>query len=142
MKNFFTLLLTVGIFGSVASVLSDGSSLGKYVKYVSALVCVTIIISPLSSILKGFSKYAENEFSKDFQSFNESFEADLKDRAFIATEKQIKEKIKEKFGIIPTHISIVIDGEGKISIDFSVSIENGGYAPFVYSLNSSFVKLK
>ncbi len=121
MRNFFTLLLIVGIFGSVASVLSDGSSLGKYVRYISALVCVSIIISPLSAILKGFSEYGEKEFQNISNDFSEAFETDLEKKALEITENQIKEKIKEKFGIIPTHISIVIDRDEKISVDFSLS---------------------
>ncbi len=125
MKNFFTLLLTVGILGSVASVLSDGSSLGKYVKYISALVCVSIIISPLSSVLKGFAEYAKKEIPKDFfeQSSN-NVSSDLEKKAFELTEKQISEKIKEKFGIIPTSVSIFIDGKGKIDVDFSLREED------------------
>ena len=121
MKNFFTLLLIVGIFGSVASVLSDGSSLGKYVRYISALVCVSIIITPLSSILKGFSEYGAKEFQNNVNDFSEAFETDLEKKALEITENQIKEKIKEKFGIIPTHISIVIDRDEKIIVDFSLN---------------------
>ncbi len=121
MKNFFTLLLVVGIFGSVASVLSDGSSLGKYVRYISALVCVSIIISPLSAILKGFSEYGKKEFQNNNWSESTYFETDLEKKALQITENQIKEKIKEKFGIIPTHVSIFIDRDEKIKIDFSLN---------------------
>ena len=120
MKSFFTLLLTVGIFGSIASVLSDGSPLGKYVRYISALVCITIIISPLSTILKGFSAISINNSRGDDTS-DSSTPTELQSSAKRMTEKQIAEKIKEKFGIIPKGVCIVIDRDGKITVEIQLN---------------------
>lgn len=115
MKNYFMILLIVGIFGSIASVLSDGSALGKYVRYISALVCVIIVITPLKEILKvfptSFSQPEEIIFSED----------DLTTSAIKMTEEQISEKIEEKFGIIPIDVCIEIDRDEKISL--SVTLE-------------------
>ncbi len=115
MNNYFLILLTAGIFGSIASVLSEGSSLGKYVKYISALVCVIIVISPLQKILKTISvplsKPEEVSFSNDI----------LYSQAVKMTEEQISLKIKEKFGIIPKGICIEIDRDEKITL--SVTLE-------------------
>lgn len=114
MKNYFLILLTAGIVGSIASVLTDSSSLGKYVKYISALVCVIIVITPLKSVFKAFSVSVspptETVYSQDT----------LTNTATDITEKQISEKIKEKFGITPTEVSINIDTDGKITLSVSL----------------------
>lgn len=118
MKNYFMILLITGIFGSVSSVLSDGTSLGKYVKYISALVCVTLVIAPLKGVFKSitipFDLPEETFFSADA----------LTHSAMKMTEEQISKKIEEKFGIIPTDISIDIDRDGKITLSVSLKEED------------------
>ncbi len=115
------ILLAAGITGSFASVLSEGSSLGKYVKYVSALVCIIIVITPLKSVLKSisipFSPPEETVFSRD----------ELTDAAIKMTEKQISLKIKEKFGIIPKGICIEIDRDEKITLSVELEEEDEIY---------------
>lgn len=118
MREYFEILLISGIFGSIASVLSDGSSLGKYVKYISALVSVIIVISPLSSVIKGItvpvSTWEENTVSSGQLT---AFAAQM-------TEEQISQKIAEKFGIIPEGISIEIDRDENITVSFSLKDED------------------
>jgi hypothetical protein len=112
------ILLVSGIAGSVAASLSDGSSLGKYVKYISALVCVVIVISPLSTVIKSItlplSEPAETTFSEET----------LTETAIKMTEKQLSEKIYEKFGIIPTGVRIEIDRDEKVSVFVSLKAED------------------
>ena len=124
MKTFFSLLLSVGIFGSIASVLTDGSSLGKYVRYISALVCVVIIINPLSDILRIFFRFAENEYT--FQTEREEIQVQdaLKEKAISLTEKQISKKIEKNFGIIPLGVCIEIDREGKVKAKATLKKED------------------
>ena len=118
MKNYFMILLTAGILGSVTSALSDGSSLGKYVKYISALVCTILVISPLSSVLKKVSVSVERPSEAVIS------EDSLTNAAISITEKQLTEKISEKFGITPTGIRIEIDRDGKISLSLSLTEED------------------
>ncbi len=103
------LLLVTGVIGSFASILSDGSSVGKYVKYISALICVLVIVSPLSTTVPKF------EFEQPQISMNDTSSL-LYDSAIGITEKQLKNKIIEKFGIIPKDVSIKIDGDEKIAV--------------------------
>ncbi len=109
MRNFFMLLLVTGVVGSFASILSDGSSVGKYVKYISALICVLVIVSPLSA------NVPKIEFEQPQISMNDT-STPLYDGAIEITENQIKNKIIEKFGIIPKDVSIKIDGDEKITV--------------------------
>jgi hypothetical protein len=118
MKEYFMILLVAGITGSVASVLSDGSSLGKYVKYISALVCVLIVISPLKSILQSISVPLSKPQEVDFSS------EQLYESAINLTEEQISLKIKEKFGIIPKGICIEIDRDEKIVLSVILNDED------------------
>jgi hypothetical protein len=118
MKEYFMILLVAGITGSVASVLSDGSSLGKYVKYISALVCVLIVISPLKSILQSISVPLSKPQEVDFSS------EQLYESAINLTEEQISLKIKEKFGIIPKGICIEIDRDEKIALSVTLNDED------------------
>ena len=121
MKEYFMILLVAGITGSVASVLSDGSSLGKYVKYISALVCVLIVISPLKSILQSISVPLSKPQEIDFSS------EQLYEDAINLTEEQISLKIKEKFGIIPKGVCIEIDRDGKILLSVDLNENDEGY---------------
>jgi hypothetical protein len=123
MKNYFMILLITGIFGSVASVLSDGTSLGKYVKYISALVCVILVITPLKGVFKSISIPFDSPKETVFSS------NDLTLAAIKLTEEQISKKIEEKFGIIPTDISIDIDRDGKITLSASLKEEDEDIRP-------------
>ena len=121
MKNYFFILLAAGIYGSVASVLSDGSSLGKYVKYVSALVCVILVISPLKDIVHSISFTATPPLQPEVS------QSEITEKAVDMTEKQIAEKIKDKFGIIPTSVCIEIDRDGKILLSVDLNETDEGY---------------
>ena len=91
---------------------------GKYVKYISALVCTILVISPLSSVLKKVSVSVERPSEAVIS------EDSLTNAAISITEKQLTEKISEKFGITPTGIRIEIDRDGKISLSLSLTEED------------------
>jgi len=51
MKEYFITLLTASVLGGIVAVLVSGSSYEKYIKYITGLVCVVIIIAPLKSFI-------------------------------------------------------------------------------------------
>ncbi len=136
MREYFMMLLVSGVIGSIASVLSDGSSLGKYVKYISALICVIIVINPLSSILKSITvpltAWKETVIS----------ESTIEASAIKMTEEQISQKIKQKFGIIPRTISIEIDRDGNICVSAVLEEEDAEFSHDVDEFIKSLMEEK
>ncbi len=137
MKNYFTILLIAGIAGSFASVLSDGSHLGKYVKYISALICTVAVISPLSDALKSVTSGFKTE--KDFDSYiSSATEQNLTDTAIKLTEKRLCEEIEEKFGIIPMEVCISIDIDGNVKATVSLSEEDSKHSKKINEFLNSY----
>ncbi|MBE6649395.1 MAG: hypothetical protein E7614_07760 [Ruminococcaceae bacterium] len=128
MKNYFTILLIAGIAGSLASVISDGSPLGKYVKYISALICTVAVVSPLSDALKSITSGFKAE--KDFDSYisQPQAEGSLTAIAIQITEKELCDEIEEKFGIIPIDVCIVIDIDGNVTATVKLSDEDSEHS--------------
>jgi hypothetical protein len=127
------LLLVTGIVGSFASVLSDGSSVGKYVKYISALICVLVIVSPLSANVPKI-EFEQPQISMDDTS------SPLYENAIAVTENQIRNKIIEKFGIIPKDISIKIDGDENITVTVELQEKDLSLKPEIDKYISSIIK--
>ena len=127
------LLLVTGVVGSFASVLSDGSSVGKYVKYISALICVLVIVSPLSANVPKIELEQPQINTSDTSS-------PLYENAIAVTENQIRNKIIEKFGIIPKDISIKIDGDENITVTVELQEKDLSLKPQIDKYISSIIK--
>ena len=101
---FFTILITSLIGGLVCS-FSD-TKFEKPIKYVVSLICIVLILSPVSSV---FSGEAELEVSLPEVSIDDSLASDW---ILTETENMLKKTISEavfsKFGFFPEKIELEI----------------------------------
>lgn len=106
--SYFLTLLTASVCGAVCTLLAWGG-FEKYVKYISSLICIVLLISPLKSIsIPDFSKEAEKAIPD-----TEAALPSLYSLSSTAAEKNAEEYLKsiifEKFGINAVYADIRID---------------------------------
>ncbi len=103
---FYTLILT-SVCGSACALLASGG-FEKYIKYIAALVCTVLMISPFKDINTA-------EITQGFTEMSESFDASdgLYPMATQMTEDRAEEYISQivfsEFGIYPLYTNIKID---------------------------------
>ncbi len=107
MKGYFYVIILTSVCGSLCTLLADGGY-EKYIKYIVALICAVIILSPFREL---DLKEIENALSDTH--INENISDGLYPLATDLTEEKTKEYISSivfsKFGINPISINIKID---------------------------------
>lgn len=109
MKDYFYALILTSVAGTVCALLTKGG-FEKYIKYITALICAFILISPLSRA--DFSS-AKQEYEKAAEMISQEEMNDLcrlsGDLACQRAKEYITEELLEKFGIKPHYCNINID---------------------------------
>lgn len=109
MKDYFYSLIIASVTGTVCALLTKGG-FEKYIKYITALICTIILISPLS----------RKDFSSAAQEYRDALELLSREEmnnmygpsdnlARQRAEEYITEVLFEKFGIKPHYCNINID---------------------------------
>ena len=121
MNGYFYTLLTVSVCGVLCTVLVKGG-FEKYIKYIAALICAVVIITPLSGIDLSSLTDAANEISE----FIPSQPNDLYSLSGNMTEERAEEYISElvfnKFGIKPIYSDINIDWEPETAVIQKITV--------------------
>ena len=123
MRDYFFTILVTSLIGGLVCSLSD-TKFEKPIKYVVSLVCIVLILSPISSV---FSGGTELEVSLPEVSIDESLASD-----WIVTEtenmlkKTVSEAVFSKFGFFPERIELEITSResenGSVTIVDNVKI--------------------
>ncbi len=121
MNGYFYTLLTASVCGVLCTMLAKGG-FEKYIKYISALICAVIIITPLASIDISPLTDAVGEISDNLP----SQPTDLYTLSGKMTEERAEEYISEavfnKFGIKPIYSDIKIDWEPETAIVQKITV--------------------
>ncbi len=111
MKAFFTSLLYAAIAGGI-SVAIAGKAYEKHLRYLAALLCTALIVSPLLSVVNTKSLKlpdSQSNLSVDSEAAEKLITAQMKEDA----EKHLADHIFSQTGIKPTSVSIQIERENK-----------------------------
>lgn len=129
MSTYFLTLLTASVCGAVCTLLAWGG-FEKYVKYIAALVCTVIMISPFKELkLSDASDYVADGYS-----YSEESGGELYALASQMTEERAEEYISQivfaEFGIkvLYTDIRIDWDKEEPIIEEVTVALSGGDIA--------------
>ncbi len=108
MKGYFYTLIITSVVGSVCAMLANGG-FEKYIKYIAALICALMILSPL----KNPDVDIESIINEDILPESETYENGLLSMSAEMTEQKTEEYISEtvfsEFGIKPLYSIINID---------------------------------
>ena len=107
MTGYFYALLATSVCGTLCIMLCGGG-FEKYIKYIAALISVSVMILPLRHINK--SDFAIDSNLQSTLDKN-MLEKTAEEIAAEKTESYISQEVLAKFGINPTDISISIDWE-------------------------------
>ena len=108
MKGYFYALILTSVIGSVCAMLTSGG-FEKYIKYIAALICALVILSPLKSIKTEIGdNLAENLLpeSVEYENGLYSMSAEITEQK---TEEYISETVFSEFGIKPLYSIININ---------------------------------
>lgn len=121
MNGYFYTLLTASVCGVLCTMLVKGG-FEKYIKYIAALICAVIIITPIASIDLSSLTDAANEISDSLP----SQPTDLYGLSGKMTEERTEEYISEllfnKFGIKPIYSDIKIDWEPETAVVQKITV--------------------
>lgn len=123
MRDFFLTLLITSLIGGIICALSD-TKFEKPIKYLVSLICIVLILSPISSVFSGGDSF---EVSLPEVSVDEEF---IGDWIMTETENMLKKSVSEavfsKFGFYPKKIELSLtsrEGEnGSVTVVEKVSI--------------------
>ncbi len=122
MKEYFIAIMTSSVVSAVCVSLASGTQFEKYMRYVCALICASVIVFPLAGVidisdfkdvpaLKAETPESENVIVSAFASESAA--------------DYIKNMVCEKFGIIPADVRIEIDIGDDITVeDVTVVLES------------------
>lgn len=118
MKSYLLALVSTAVIAALAGFLAPQGNLGKYVKLVSTLLLLTVILAPLPSAIESLRDLPGLFHTDDKQkeSEEESLQRiiDTTSKTYFATE--LTNRLEERFSIAPGDISVAIrwqerDGE-------------------------------
>lgn len=108
MKGYFYTLIITSVVGSVCAMLSSGG-FEKYIKYIAALICALVILSPLTDIELDTEKLTSEIIlpeNGEYENGLLSISAEMTEQK---TEDYISETVFSEFGIKPLYSIINID---------------------------------
>lgn len=112
MKGYFLTLIITSVVGSVCAMLASGG-FEKYIKYIAALICALMILSPLKSA----SGDIDGLINESIIPKTENYENGLYSLSIEITEQKTEEYISEtvfsEFGIKPLYSIININWEAE-----------------------------
>lgn len=121
MNGYFYTLLTTSVCGVLCTMLARGG-FEKYIKYISALICAVIIITPLTSIdISSFSDVID-EAADGLPSQPTDLYALSEKMTEERTEEYISEIVFNKFGIKPIYSDIKIDWEPETAVVQKITV--------------------
>ena len=113
MKTYLLSLIATAAVAALAGFLAPKGDLGKYVKLVSTLLLLTVILAPLPSAIGSLRDLPELFRRSDAQT--ESEEGSLQKVLDTASETyfaaELTERLEERFSIAPGDLSVVIRWE-------------------------------
>lgn len=111
MKEFFTSLLYAAVAGGI-SVAIAGKTYEKHLRYLAALLCTALLVSPLITVINKNSlslPQMQSTVSADAHAAAELITAQMEEDA----EKYLADHIFSQTGIKPTSVSIQIERENE-----------------------------
>jgi len=109
MSGYFYMLIITSVCGSVCTLLASGG-FEKYIKYIVALICTVLMLSP-------FRDMEITEIEDSFSDISASFEQSeglyplAAEMTEARTEEYISQIVFSEFGIYPLYTNIKIDWE-------------------------------
>ena len=132
MKTYLLSLIATAAVAALVGFLAPEGNLGKYVKLVSSLLLLTVILAPLPSALESLRTLPERFRKSNAQAESEEGSLqkvlDTTSKTYFAAE--LTERLEERFAITPGEILLVIrweDRDGK-SIPAEVTLLFSGRA--------------
>lgn len=115
MKTYLLSLIATAAVAALVGFLAPEGNLGKYVKLVSSLLLLTVILSPLPSALESLRdlpslfRRSDTQAQSEEESLQEVL--DTTSKTYFAAE--LTERLEERFAITPGEISVVIRWEDR-----------------------------
>ncbi len=109
MSGYFYMLIITSVCGSVCTLLASGG-FEKYIKYIVALICTVLMLSP-------FRDMELTEIEDSFSDISDSFDQSeglyplAAEMTEARTEEYISQMVFSEFGIYPLYTNIKIDWE-------------------------------
>ncbi len=122
MRDYFLCLFAASVISSVVGIIACGSNFEKVLKYVCSVVCIALVVFPLTQIeleAEGFDISTASHDGADLSQIQKETEASFK--------SYVSELLSENFGIICTRVSIDLYSEqDEITVSSVTVYINGG----------------
>lgn len=106
MKDYLLCILASALISGMITMLVSGSYAEKYIKYLCALVCVSVTVSPLIKL--SFDYKSDERFEEVVPAIDDNGTELIENTAAKQINEYINQLIFDKFGITDAYVSINI----------------------------------